>query len=66
MEDSHCKGTVNLAEVESVSLVSPAPGPPKKVDDKAFFEVRAAGFGRFWTGWLGCVFKVFILFWDGA
>ena len=42
MEDSHCKGTVNLAEVESVSLVPPAPGAPKKVDDKAFFEVRGA------------------------
>ncbi|XP_043190119.1 myotubularin-related protein 13-like isoform X3 [Amphibalanus amphitrite] len=40
MEDSHCKGTVNLAEVESVSLVPPAPGAPKKVDDKAFFELR--------------------------
>ena len=43
MEDSHCKGTVNLAEVESVSLVPPAPGAPKKVDDKAFFEVSGLG-----------------------
>lgn len=39
MEDSHCKGTIDLAEVVSVTSVTPTPGAPKKVDEKAFFEV---------------------------
>lgn len=29
----------DLAEVVSVTPASPAPGPPKKTDDKSFFDV---------------------------
>lgn len=39
MEDSHCKGFIDLAEVISANLASPVPGAPKKADDKSFFEV---------------------------
>ncbi|XP_060530285.1 myotubularin-related protein 13 isoform X2 [Cylas formicarius] len=42
MEDSHCKGYVDLAEVVSVNAAPPAPGPPKKTDDKAFFDLRTS------------------------
>ncbi|CAG5102004.1 Similar to sbf2: Myotubularin-related protein 13 (Xenopus laevis) [Cotesia congregata] len=34
MEDSHCKGYIDLAEVVSVNPAAPTPGPPKKTDDK--------------------------------
>lgn len=30
---------LDLAEVMSVTQASPAPGPPKKTDDKSFFDV---------------------------
>ncbi|XP_011302109.1 myotubularin-related protein 13 isoform X1 [Fopius arisanus] len=40
MEDSHCKGYIDLAEVVSVTPASPTPGPPKKTDDKSFFDLR--------------------------
>ncbi|CAK1542502.1 unnamed protein product [Leptosia nina] len=40
MEDSHCKGFIDLAEVIAVSGAAPAPGPPKKCDDRSFFDVR--------------------------
>ncbi|KAK9497874.1 hypothetical protein O3M35_003784 [Rhynocoris fuscipes] len=40
MEDSHCKGFIDLAEVVSVSPIAPAPGAPKKTDDKSFFDLR--------------------------
>ncbi|XP_063236434.1 myotubularin-related protein 13 [Bacillus rossius redtenbacheri] len=40
MEDSHCKGYIDLAEVVSVTPAPPAPGPPKKTDDKSFFDLR--------------------------
>lgn len=30
---------VDLAEVMSVTQAPPAPGPPKKTDDKSFFDV---------------------------
>nr|CAD7573991.1 unnamed protein product [Timema californicum] len=40
MEDSHCKGYIDLAEVMSVTPAPPAPGPPKKTDDKSFFDLR--------------------------
>jgi hypothetical protein len=30
---------LDLAEVMSVTPASPAPGPPKKTDDKSFFDV---------------------------
>ncbi|CAG0902458.1 unnamed protein product [Darwinula stevensoni] len=42
-DDTHCKGFIDLAEVMSVApgLPPPVPGAaPKKVDDKAFFELR--------------------------
>lgn len=29
----------DLAEVMSVTPAAPAPGPPKKTDDKSFFDV---------------------------
>ncbi|KAI4495975.1 hypothetical protein M0802_008190 [Mischocyttarus mexicanus] len=40
MEDSHCKGYIDLAEVVSVTPAAPMPGPPKKTDDKSFFDLR--------------------------
>ncbi|XP_054263415.1 myotubularin-related protein 13 [Macrosteles quadrilineatus] len=42
MEDSHCKGFIDLAEVMSVSQAPPMPGPPKKTDDKSFFDLRTS------------------------
>lgn len=42
MEDSHCKGYIDLAEVVSVLPAPPAPGPPKKTDDKSFFDLRTS------------------------
>lgn len=30
---------IDLAEVVSVSPAAPMPGPPKKTDDKSFFDV---------------------------
>lgn len=33
------KIVIDLAEVMSVQPVAPAPGPPKKTDDKSFFDV---------------------------
>ncbi|XP_050441146.1 myotubularin-related protein 13 [Adelges cooleyi] len=40
MDDSHCKGYIDLAEVMSVSQANPSPGAPKKTDDKSFFDLR--------------------------
>ncbi|XP_070199867.1 myotubularin-related protein 13-like isoform X2 [Littorina saxatilis] len=40
MEDSHCKGFIDLAEVESVQPVKSMPGAPKKADENSFIEVR--------------------------
>ncbi|XP_014253591.1 myotubularin-related protein 13 isoform X2 [Cimex lectularius] len=40
MEDSHCKGFIDLAEVVAVNQVPPAQGPPKKTDEKSFFDLR--------------------------
>ncbi|XP_045520262.1 myotubularin-related protein 13 isoform X1 [Pieris brassicae] len=42
MEDSHCKGFIDLAEVIAVSGAAPAPGPPKKCDDRSFFDLRTS------------------------
>lgn len=42
MEDSHCKGYIDLAEVISVNPAPPAPGTPKKTDDKSFFDLRTS------------------------
>lgn len=40
MEDSTCKGFIDLAEVESVQLIKNMPGAPKKADENSFIEVR--------------------------
>ncbi|BES90651.1 Myotubularin protein [Nesidiocoris tenuis] len=41
VEDSHCKGFIDLAEVVSVSQVTPlSSGLPKKTDEKSFFDLR--------------------------
>ncbi|RZF38820.1 hypothetical protein LSTR_LSTR000523 [Laodelphax striatellus] len=40
MEDSHCKGYIELSEVMSVTPAAPSPGPPKKTDDKSFFDLK--------------------------
>lgn len=37
-----CKGVIELAEVESVIMGTPAMGAPKNIDDKAFFDVRSS------------------------
>ncbi|XP_026318048.1 myotubularin-related protein 13 isoform X2 [Hyposmocoma kahamanoa] len=42
MEDSHCKGFIDLAEVITVTQAPPAPGPPKKCDDRSFFDLRTS------------------------
>lgn len=42
MEDSHCKGFIDLAEVLTVTQAPPAPGPPKKCDDRSFFDLRTS------------------------
>ena len=39
MEDSHCKGFIDLAEVVSVQPVKNMPGAPKKADENSFIEV---------------------------
>ncbi|XP_052744607.1 myotubularin-related protein 5 isoform X3 [Bicyclus anynana] len=42
MEDSHCKGFIDLAEVLTVTQAAPAPGPPKKCDERSFFDLRTS------------------------
>lgn len=42
VEDSHCKGFIDLAEVITVTQAPPAPGPPKKTDDRSFFDLRTS------------------------
>ncbi|CAG9571879.1 unnamed protein product [Danaus chrysippus] len=42
MEDSHCKGFIELSEVLTVSPAPAAPGPPKKCDDRSFFDLRTS------------------------
>ncbi|XP_052749763.1 myotubularin-related protein 5 [Galleria mellonella] len=42
MEDSHCKGYIDLGEVITVTQAPPAPGPPKKCDDRSFFDLRTS------------------------
>lgn len=40
MEDSNCKGFIDLAEVVSVQPIKNVQGAPKKSDENAFFELR--------------------------
>ncbi|OXA58822.1 Myotubularin-related protein 13 [Folsomia candida] len=40
MEDSHSKGFIELSEVVNVTSGTPAPGAPKKSEDKCFFDIR--------------------------
>ncbi|CAB3383072.1 Hypothetical predicted protein [Cloeon dipterum] len=42
MEDPACKGVIDLADVASVCQGPPAPVPPKKTDDKSFFDVKTS------------------------
>ncbi|XP_049531218.1 myotubularin-related protein 13 [Anopheles darlingi] len=44
MDDCSCKGYIELAEVQSVAAAPPqtAPAPSKKVDDRAFFDLKTS------------------------
>ncbi|XP_053680631.1 myotubularin-related protein 13 [Anopheles nili] len=44
MDDCSCKGYIELAEVQSVAQAPPqtAPAPSKKVDDRAFFDLKTS------------------------
>ncbi|XP_012944799.1 myotubularin-related protein 13 isoform X2 [Aplysia californica] len=41
IDDPHPRGYIDLAEVESVSLVKSMPGAPKRADENSFIEIRA-------------------------
>lgn len=43
MEDSNCKGYIDLAEVQLVTPVQPAPDHSKKWDDRVYFDVSRKG-----------------------
>lgn len=42
VEDSHCKGLIDLSEVISVSPSLLIQGAPKRADEKAFFDVKTS------------------------
>lgn len=42
-QDKECKGVIELAEVESVFMGTPAMGAPKNIEEKAFFDVSISG-----------------------
>ncbi|KAM6895388.1 myotubularin-related protein 5 [Xenentodon cancila] len=39
-QDKECKGVIELADVESVLMGTPALGAPKNIEDKAFFDLK--------------------------
>lgn len=43
VEDSHYKGLIDLAEVQSVTPAAAVAVGTKKVDEKAFFDVSGGG-----------------------
>ncbi|XP_064480386.1 myotubularin-related protein 13-like isoform X2 [Ornithodoros turicata] len=42
LEDSHCKGLIDLSEVVSVTSAVLIQGAPKKADEKSFFDVKTS------------------------
>uniref|UniRef100_A0A3P9PW06 SET binding factor 1 n=1 Tax=Poecilia reticulata TaxID=8081 RepID=A0A3P9PW06_POERE len=39
-QDKDCKGVIELSDVESVTVGTPAMGAPKNVEEKAFFDLK--------------------------
>ncbi|XP_077995141.1 myotubularin-related protein 13-like isoform X2 [Glandiceps talaboti] len=39
-EDTHCKGFIDLSEIESLQPAQSLPGAPKKAVDEAFFDLK--------------------------
>ncbi|XP_077356788.1 myotubularin-related protein 5 isoform X5 [Festucalex cinctus] len=39
-QDKECKGVIELADVETVLLGTPAMGAPKNIEEKAFFDLK--------------------------
>ncbi|KAF7228953.1 myotubularin-related protein 5 isoform X4 [Nothobranchius furzeri] len=39
-QDKECKGVIDLADVESITVGTPALGAPKNVEEKAFFDLK--------------------------